>query len=76
MKHGTYGQYTKGCRCDDCRAAKAEYQRDYLNRNPEQREKSRVATDRWIAANLERKRAKSREAMRRLRARRKTEEGR
>jgi hypothetical protein len=26
-KHGTYGGYTGGCRCEGCRAANTEYQR-------------------------------------------------
>lgn len=25
--HGTYGHYVKGCRCAECRAASAAYQR-------------------------------------------------
>lgn len=30
--HGTYATYQTGCRCDECRWASAEYQRDYRNR--------------------------------------------
>lgn len=29
---GTPGRYTTGCRCTDCRAALAAYQRDYRRR--------------------------------------------
>lgn len=31
-KHGTYGGYVRGCRCDDCRAAMLAYKRDYAAR--------------------------------------------
>ena len=35
MEHGRYTTYTKGaCRCDDCRAAQAAYQRDHRARHP------------------------------------------
>lgn len=29
-QHGTNSGYTKGCRCDECKAAHASYQRDYM----------------------------------------------
>lgn len=32
MKHGTKNGYRQGCRCDECTAAQAEHQRDYLQR--------------------------------------------
>jgi WhiB family redox-sensing transcriptional regulator len=34
---GTYGSYTRGCRCDDCRAAGTAYQRAYQRRRREER---------------------------------------
>lgn len=33
--HGVISAYRKGCRCTDCRAANAAYQRDYSARNRE-----------------------------------------
>lgn len=57
--HGRHSTYTNhGCRCDLCRAANAAYNRRYLEAKPEKREAGRAA---------------SREAMRRLRARRRAE---
>lgn len=33
--HGNYSYYVnKGCRCDACRAARAEYQRQWRAKNP------------------------------------------
>src|SRR5690606_36667345 len=30
--HGTHSAYSKGCRCAECRAAKARYQREWRER--------------------------------------------
>jgi WhiB family redox-sensing transcriptional regulator len=38
---GTYTSYTRGCRCDDCRAAGTEYQRAYQQRKREERDAGR-----------------------------------
>ena len=41
-RHGTNGGYINHkCRCPDCKAAHARYQRAYLDANPDQREKGR-----------------------------------
>jgi hypothetical protein len=56
--HGTRSRYSQGCRCDACRKANVDYSVRYRQERPEQMEKQRAA---------------SREAMRRLRARRKAE---
>ena len=41
--HGRYTTYaTHGCRCGACRAAHAQYQREYMDKNPEQRKIARV----------------------------------
>lgn len=31
--HGIRSTYTKGCRCDECRRAEADYRRDYRKRS-------------------------------------------
>jgi len=37
-KHGSYSLYVKGCRCEDCRTAQREYQRQYrVGRNEERK---------------------------------------
>ena len=33
--HGTVGRYHRGCRCADCRGAKAAYDRAWRKANPE-----------------------------------------
>lgn len=30
MTHGRYSAYNRGCRCDDCRRAWADYMRSYM----------------------------------------------
>jgi hypothetical protein len=56
--HGTRSRYTQGCRCDGCRAANLAYSKAYIAARPEK---------------ADRRRETSREAMRRLRARRRAE---
>lgn len=56
--HGTTSRYTQGCRCDLCRAANLAYNKAYMAANPEKAARHKET---------------SREAMRRLRARRKAE---
>ena len=43
MKHGTNGAYNRGCRCDECSSAHAEYGRQYRRNNPD---KVRAARER------------------------------
>lgn len=50
-QHGTRTGYSYGCRCDSCRAAIAEYAREWRQRNPD---KVRAATSRWREANAQR----------------------
>jgi hypothetical protein len=40
VKHGTASGYNRGCRCDECRVAHTEYNREYMKR--------------WMAENRER----------------------
>ena len=35
MKHGTSSAYNHGCRCEECTAAKREYDRQYRRNNPD-----------------------------------------
>jgi len=40
-RHGTYAGYQRGCSCAECRAANAEYSRNYRT-DPEARARSRA----------------------------------
>jgi hypothetical protein len=43
LRHGIITTYKKGCRCDDCRAAKGVIQKRYVSNNREKvREKGRI----------------------------------
>jgi WhiB family redox-sensing transcriptional regulator len=44
-KCGIYASYIKGCRCDECRRAARNYQRDYQQRKRAQREAYRETFD-------------------------------
>jgi len=40
MKHGTWGAYKEGCRCDECRTLMSDYQRNRRKNNPAARLKN------------------------------------
>lgn len=52
-QHGTRTEYQRGCDCDACRAANAEYVRLYRQRNPD-RERANSYARAYRAANPER----------------------
>lgn len=64
LKHGTKKCYDKGCRCEECREASAEYKREWRRKNPK---KMRAQRQRAIAkaGGIAAWRAKDREAYRR-----------
>ena len=55
--HGTDSSYSRGCRCDECRAAHAAYMRDYYARNPKP---INERNKRWRAQNREKAAASDR----------------
>lgn len=61
MQHGTYSTYVKQkCRCDECRAAAAEYMRRWRAKNPEKaKENDRKGSKRWREKYPERAKARS-----------------
>jgi hypothetical protein len=51
VRHGTLTAYTHdGCRCDDCRRARAHYKRKWVARNAERYNAERAAQDRLARA--------------------------
>jgi hypothetical protein len=59
--HGTTSGYSAGCRCEACRAARAEYMRAYIQSTPERREKNRERSLRYYEANKEKRSEKMRQ---------------
>ena len=59
--HGSLSRYCiHGCRCDQCRASRAAYMREY-RADPEKRARDRAWSQAWKNANRERNRARDRE---------------
>lgn len=46
---GSRSKYARGCRCDECRAAHASYQREHINADPARMEAHRNRNRRWYA---------------------------